>query len=303
MPIPRRFLRFDPLRIPLLSASPTWRPATASHVGQDDRSRRRINAARFRASLVQLRPASRRALRPRRLIRQLNGPGPFCPTRPQSRGPLAKGHGGRRARASRAAASCNSRRRCSLSADGRRRAKNRARGRVRDRAGLLANPRLALVAALDLRRRRFGRRHRGAGRGRLWRGPRHHVVLRRRRRDYDHRVRVRRELSLSWSARRDGESEARGRAKDLWYHHRLPPGGRVAGPSPSRPFNRRNARLSMGGRETGERRVVSRAPSSPGGRGSRASVRSATPSATPAPPRSSARQCPRGRSRAGRRRH
>ena len=125
----------------------------------------------------------------------------------------------------------------------------------------------------------------------------------RRRRDYDHRVRVRRELSLSWSARRDGESEARGRAKDLWYHHRLPTGGRVAGPSPSRPFNRRNARLSMGGRETGERRVVSRAPSSPGGRGSRASVRSATPSATPAPPRSSARQCPRGRSRAGRRRH
>ena len=124
----------------------------------------------------------------------------------------------------RAAASCNSRRRCSLSADGRRRAKNRARGQVRDRAGLLANPRLALVAALDLRRRRFGRRHRGAGRGRLWRGPRHHVVLRRRRRDYDHRVRVRRELSLSWSARRDGESEARGRAKDLWYHHRLPPG-------------------------------------------------------------------------------
>ena len=37
-------------------------PQAASHVGQDDRSRRRINAARFRASLVQLRPASRRAL-------------------------------------------------------------------------------------------------------------------------------------------------------------------------------------------------------------------------------------------------
>jgi hypothetical protein len=60
-------------------------------VGQDDRSRRRINAARFRASLVQLRPASRRP-KARRLIRQLNGPGPFCPTRPQSRGPHAKGN-------------------------------------------------------------------------------------------------------------------------------------------------------------------------------------------------------------------
>jgi hypothetical protein len=37
-------------------------PQEASHVGQDDRSRLRINAARFRALLVQLRPASRRAL-------------------------------------------------------------------------------------------------------------------------------------------------------------------------------------------------------------------------------------------------
>lgn len=33
----------------------------ASHVGTFDRDRRAINAARFRASLVQLRPALRRA--------------------------------------------------------------------------------------------------------------------------------------------------------------------------------------------------------------------------------------------------
>ena len=75
-----------------LERFPIWRPAAASHVGQDDRSRLRINAARFRASLVQLRPASRRALKARRLIRRLNGPGPLCPTRPQSRGPQAKGN-------------------------------------------------------------------------------------------------------------------------------------------------------------------------------------------------------------------
>ena len=46
-----------------LERVPTWRAAAASPVGQDDRSRRRFNAARFRASLVQLRPALRRALR------------------------------------------------------------------------------------------------------------------------------------------------------------------------------------------------------------------------------------------------
>ena len=52
---------FTPLRIALLKRFP-WQAAAASPVGQDDRSRRRFNAARFRASLVQLRPASRRAL-------------------------------------------------------------------------------------------------------------------------------------------------------------------------------------------------------------------------------------------------
>ena len=43
--------------------SPLGGPLVASHVGQDDRSRLRINVARFRAALVQLRPALRRALR------------------------------------------------------------------------------------------------------------------------------------------------------------------------------------------------------------------------------------------------
>ena len=59
----RLYLRMILSPLPLLVTSPFRRPAAASHVGQDDRSRRRINAARFRASLVQLRPASRRALR------------------------------------------------------------------------------------------------------------------------------------------------------------------------------------------------------------------------------------------------
>jgi hypothetical protein len=37
-------------------------PQAASHVGQDDRSRLGINAARFLSSFVQLRPAARRVL-------------------------------------------------------------------------------------------------------------------------------------------------------------------------------------------------------------------------------------------------
>ena len=48
---------------PSLEAFPIpGKPQAASQVGQDDRSRLGINAARFRALLVQLRPASRRAL-------------------------------------------------------------------------------------------------------------------------------------------------------------------------------------------------------------------------------------------------
>jgi hypothetical protein len=59
---------FPFLRIPVLSRSPDRRSSqTASYVGICDRSRLWINAARFCASLVQLRPAWRRA-GPRRLI-------------------------------------------------------------------------------------------------------------------------------------------------------------------------------------------------------------------------------------------
>jgi hypothetical protein len=60
---PAFYLRVILSPVPVLVTSPFRRPAAASQVGQDDRSRRRINAARFRASLVQLRPALRRAVR------------------------------------------------------------------------------------------------------------------------------------------------------------------------------------------------------------------------------------------------
>jgi hypothetical protein len=75
-------------RLVLPAVSPV--PPRGLAAGQDDRSRLAINAARFRASG---RPAAcaappRFAARcARRLIPRPIGPGPFCPARPQSRGP------------------------------------------------------------------------------------------------------------------------------------------------------------------------------------------------------------------------